>query len=81
MRNRQSGAGDNFNPAAQRNHSVPFNLQNMRGGGPGNAAAANRPRPTNNNINTNANVTPAKTSKKIPENLPRTGVEYPVMKL
>jgi len=47
---------------------MPYNLQNPRGGG--NAA---------NNRRFN-NATPAIPKRKI-ENLPRTGIEYPIMKL
>ena len=42
------------------------------------AAAASSQRPPRG---TNNNVTPTKVPKKICEDLPRTGVEYPVMKM
>ena len=51
---------------SQRNNSVPFSLQNQRNNG-GGARRFNNP-------------TPAAPKRKV-ENLPRTGIEYPIMKL
>lgn len=53
--------------SSHRNNSVPYSMHNQRGGATTNQRRFN-------------NHTPAIPKRRI-ENLPRTGIEYPIMKL
>ena len=77
--NRQGGMG----AASQRNHSVPFGANSQRQGPVNGAAAAqNGTRPRfGQGAGSNAATPASKAAQKQYENLPRTGIEYPIMKL